>query len=137
VPAAVHGFGGQGFAFASYRLQIAIRGEARHGADERARRRTMCPLVNRQRDAYLRIMSTVKEIEAAIQKLSPEEQRELRDWLLECAAPETPVLAELRALAGTGWNLPPDLAENHDHYLHAISERVSSGSKISRKRSIR
>ena len=62
----------------------------------------------------------------AYRQLSPEEQRELRDWLLEWAAPETPVLAELRALAGTGWNLSSDLAENHDHYLYGTPKPGSA-----------
>lgn len=33
-------------------------------------------------------MSTVPEIEAAIERLSPEEQRHLREWFLERPLPE-------------------------------------------------
>lgn len=37
-------------------------------------------------------MSTVTEIESAIKKLSPEEQRELADWLAAQLWPETPAM---------------------------------------------
>jgi hypothetical protein len=68
-------------------------------------------------------MSTVMEIESAIEKLSPEEQRRLRDWLLARDGAQQPVLQKLRSLAGKGRNLPADLAANHDHYLHGTPKR--------------
>lgn len=68
-------------------------------------------------------MSTVMEIESAIEKLSPEEQLRLREWLLARDNPQPPVLQKLRSLAGKGRNLPADLATNHDHYLHGTPKR--------------
>ena len=72
-------------------------------------------------------MSTVAEIESAIERLSPAEQRELRERLLQQqpSAPP-PILEKLRALAGAGRNLPADLAANHDHYLHGTARRSNS-----------
>ena len=68
-------------------------------------------------------MSTVVEIEAAIERLSPQEERELREWLAHRPPAPPPVLQRLRSLAGAGRNLPPDLAANHDHYLHGTARR--------------
>jgi hypothetical protein len=68
-------------------------------------------------------MSTVMEIESAIEKLSPQEQQQLRDWLLNRAQAQQPVMQKLRSLAGKGRNLPTDLAANHDHYLHGTPKR--------------
>ena len=68
-------------------------------------------------------MSTVMEIESAIERLPPEEQLRLRDWLLARDTPQPPVLQKLRSLAGKGRNLPADLAANHDHYLHGTPKR--------------
>ena len=67
-------------------------------------------------------MSTVTEIEAAIERLSPEELRQLQEWLSERAQSQVPVLQKLRALAGAAQNLPADLAANHDHYLHGTAK---------------
>ena len=68
-------------------------------------------------------MSTVLEIESAIEKLSPQDQLQLRDWLQSRTAGQKPVLQKLRSLAGKGRNLPADLATNHDHYLHGTPKR--------------
>lgn len=68
-------------------------------------------------------MSTVMEIESAIEKLSPQEQQQLRDWLLNRTQAQQPVTQKLRSLAGKGRNLPDDLAANHDHYLHGTPKR--------------
>jgi hypothetical protein len=68
-------------------------------------------------------MSTVLEIESAIEKLSPQDQQQLRDWLQTRVADQKPVLQKLRSLAGKGRNLPEDLAANHDHYLHGTPKR--------------
>ncbi len=68
-------------------------------------------------------MSTVMEIESAIERLSPQEQQQLRDWLLNRAQAQQPVMQKLRSLAGKGRNLPNDLAANHDHYLHGTPKR--------------
>lgn len=68
-------------------------------------------------------MSTVMEIESAIEKLSSGEQQQLRDWLLTRVQTQQPVVEKLRSLAGQGRNLPVDLAANHDHYLHGTPKR--------------
>ena len=68
-------------------------------------------------------MSTVMEIESAIEKLSSGEQQQLRDWLLTRVHTQQPVVEKLRSLAGQGRNLPVDLAANHDHYLHGTPKR--------------
>jgi hypothetical protein len=34
-----------------------------------------------------------------------------------------PIMEKLLELAGTARGLPPDLAENHDHYLHGTPKR--------------
>jgi HPt (histidine-containing phosphotransfer) domain-containing protein len=68
-------------------------------------------------------MSTVLEIESAIEKLSPQDQQQLRDWLQARVTDQQPVLQKLRSLAGKGRNLPEDLAANHDHYLHGTPKR--------------
>jgi hypothetical protein len=40
------------------------------------------------------------------------------------AAPAKKSLAEfLLSVAGTATGLPPDMAENHDHYLHGMPKR--------------
>ena len=63
------------------------------------------------------------EIESAIEKLSPQDQVKLRDWLQARTTAQKPVLEKLRLLAGKGRNLPTDLAANHDHYLHGTPKR--------------
>ena len=68
-------------------------------------------------------MSTVLEIESAIEKLSPQDQLQLRDWLQSRTTAQKPVFQKLRTLAGKGRNLPADLAANHDHYLHGTPKR--------------
>jgi hypothetical protein len=63
-------------------------------------------------------MSTITEIESAIEKLSPADQHKLHEWLSARQATQKPVFEKLRHLAGKARNLPSDLAANHDHYLH-------------------
>jgi hypothetical protein len=67
-------------------------------------------------------MSTVAEIESAIEKLSPQDQQALREWLVARDGVRKPVLHKLRSLAGAAKNLPADLAANHDHYLHGVAK---------------
>jgi len=69
-------------------------------------------------------MSTVAEIESAIEKLSPDEKKQLRERLLATAAPEVSVMEKLRRMAGKANGLPRDMARNHDHYLHGVPKRV-------------
>jgi hypothetical protein len=68
-------------------------------------------------------MSTVAEIESAIERLSPQQRKELCDRLLAGVTAQKPVLEKLRSLAGKVRNLPADLAANHDHYLHGAARR--------------
>ena len=68
-------------------------------------------------------MRTIAEIESAIEKLSPREQQQLRDWMIDLDARQKPILEKLRSLAGKARNLPSDLAANHDHYLHGTPKR--------------
>jgi hypothetical protein len=71
-------------------------------------------------------MSTVAEIEAAIEKLSPEERQQLRERLLKSGQPQSPhvpIGKKLLALAGSVKGLPEDFAANHDHYLHGLPKR--------------
>ena len=68
-------------------------------------------------------MSTVAEIEAAIEQLPPQEQRQLRERLLQ-REPQPSVWEALRSLSGKAKGLPPDMAANHDHYLHGLPKRV-------------
>ena len=67
-------------------------------------------------------MSTVAEIEAAIEQLTPPEQQQLRERLLK--RPQPTVWEKLHSLAGKAKGLPPDMAANHDHYLHGLPKRV-------------
>jgi hypothetical protein len=64
------------------------------------------------------------EIEAAIEQLPPQEQQQLREWLLKREPSESSVWKKLRSVSGTARNLPPDMAANHDHYLHDLPKRV-------------
>ena len=69
-------------------------------------------------------MSTVTEIEAAIEQLPPQEQRQLCERFLkrELAQPSNLSIGKkLLTLAGKAKGLPSDFAANHDHYLHGLS----------------
>jgi len=67
-------------------------------------------------------MSTVAEIEAAIEQLPSQEQRQLRERILK-REPQS-VWEALRSLSGKAKGLPPDMAANHDHYLHGLPKCV-------------
>ena len=69
-------------------------------------------------------MSTVAEIEAAIEKLSPQERQQLRERLMHRALSQPTLWEKLRSIAGTAKGLPEDFAANHDHYLHGLPKRV-------------
>lgn len=72
-------------------------------------------------------MSTVAEIEAAIEQLTPPEQQQLRERLLKREpkpSSDMPIGKKLLALAGRAKGLPSDFAANHDHYLHGLPKRV-------------
>jgi len=71
-------------------------------------------------------VSSVAEIEAAIEQLPPKEKRQLRERLLKRAKPQPslPIGKKLLALSGTIKDWPSDFAANHDHYLHGLPKRV-------------
>ena len=71
-------------------------------------------------------ISTIVEIEAAIEQLPPQEKAQLREWFLESHPAPPSALHKLRSLAGVGRNLPEDLAANHDHYLHGTAKRSAA-----------
>jgi hypothetical protein len=73
---------------------------------------------------YFTRMSTVTEIEAAIEQLPPQEQRQLRERLLKRKQAQPSVWETLHSFAGKAKGLPPDMAANHDHYLHGLPKRV-------------
>jgi hypothetical protein len=68
-------------------------------------------------------MSSVAEIEAAIEQLPPQEQRQLRERILK-EEKQLSIWDKLQSLAGKAKGLPPDMAANHDHYLHGLPKRV-------------
>jgi hypothetical protein len=68
---------------------------------------------------------SAREIIEELPRLTPAELLEVENRLRElqqrtAAAPEAPVRwgEALLEIAGTAEGLPPDFAENHDHYLH-------------------
>ena len=60
-------------------------------------------------------------------KMSPEELRQVKARVEELAQTPSPtsVWALLGKWAGKADGLPPDLAENHDHYLHGAPKKKS------------
>jgi hypothetical protein len=41
-------------------------------------------------------------------------------------APLAGLAKKLRKLSGSAKGLPPDLAENHDHYIHGLPKRTAN-----------
>jgi hypothetical protein len=71
-------------------------------------------------------MSTIAEIETAIEQLPPHEQEQLRKWMLERGQRQgstVPVGRKLLALSGAIKTWPSDFAASHDHYLHGTPKR--------------
>ncbi len=70
---------------------------------------------------------SAQEIIAELPKLKPEELQRVKAGLAELerqqAPPERSVWDALLEFAGAAKGLPPDLAENHDHYLHGTPKR--------------
>ena len=70
---------------------------------------------------------SAQEIIAELPRLKPEELQRVRAGLAELERQQTPpersVWDALLEFAGTAEGLPPDLAENHDHYLHGAPKR--------------
>ena len=56
------------------------------------------------------------------------EGTEVRVEPLESASPQ--VFEKLAKLAGRAKDLPPDLARNHDHYLHGLASPINPISPI-------
>jgi hypothetical protein len=68
-------------------------------------------------------MNTVAEIESAIERLSSNDQNQIRKWLLDRPAAKPSIFEQLKTIAATAGDLPEDLATNHDHYLHGTPKR--------------
>jgi hypothetical protein len=68
-------------------------------------------------------VSSVAEIESAIERLPAEEQWKLCEWLVARVKLDEPVMARLRKLSGRAKGLPGDLAINHDFYIHGAEKR--------------
>ena len=68
-------------------------------------------------------MSSVAEIEAAIEQLPPQEQRQLRERILKREPSQPSVWQKLSALSGTVKDWPSDFAANHEHYIHGRPKR--------------
>ncbi|MGO8925909.1 MAG: hypothetical protein ACLQU3_03290 [Limisphaerales bacterium] len=70
---------------------------------------------------------SAQEIIAELPKLKPEELQRVKAGLAELERQQTPpersVWDALLEFAGAAEGLPPDLAENHDHYLHGAPKR--------------
>jgi hypothetical protein len=70
---------------------------------------------------------SAQEIIVELPKLKPEELQRVKAGLAELERQQTPpersVWDALLEFAGTAEGLPPDLAENHDHYLHGTPKR--------------
>jgi hypothetical protein len=70
---------------------------------------------------------SAQDIIAELPKLKPEELQRVKAGLAELErqqkAPERSVWDALLEFAGSAKGLPPDLAENHDHYLHGALKR--------------
>ena len=70
---------------------------------------------------------SAQEIIAELPKLKPEELQRVKAGLADLERQQTPpersVWDALLEFAGTAEGLPPDLAENHDHYLHGSPKR--------------
>ena len=70
---------------------------------------------------------SAQEIIAELPKLKPEELQRVKAGLAALERQQTPpdrsVWDALLEFAGTAEGLPPDLAENHDHYLHGTPKR--------------
>jgi hypothetical protein len=63
---------------------------------------------------------SAQEIITELPKLTPDELRQVKAKVEELVqtSPPTAVWGVLSKWAGKADGLPPDLAENHDHYLH-------------------
>ena len=74
---------------------------------------------------------SAREIIEELQRLTPQELLEVENRLREvqrqngAEAADVPVRwgAALLEIAGTAEGLPPDFAENHDHYLHGTPKQ--------------
>ena len=70
---------------------------------------------------------SAQEIIAELPKLRPEELQRVKAGLAELESQqrrsERSVWDALLEFAGTAEGLPPDLAENQDHYLHGAPKR--------------
>ncbi len=79
---------------------------------------------------HIRCMSA-REIIEELPRLTPAELLEVENRLRELQLPKRAAAADapvgwgeaLLEIAGTAEGLPPDFAENHDHYLHGAPKQ--------------
>ena len=70
---------------------------------------------------------SAQEIISELPKLTPDELRQVKakvEELAQAGAPG-PVWNVLSKWSGKAEGLPPDLAGNHDHYLHGAPKKAS------------
>lgn len=71
---------------------------------------------------------SAQEITAELSALTSEELQQVKAKLEELTMPrgswQKSVWEVLRSFAGTAEGLPPDLSENHDHYLYGVAKRL-------------
>ncbi len=65
---------------------------------------------------------SVQELESAIEKLSPAEVEALAQWIEARRPARAGAFASLREAAGS-LDMPPDWAQEHDHYLTGAPKR--------------
>jgi hypothetical protein len=67
---------------------------------------------------------SAQEIIAELPKLKPEELREVKVKVDDLAKAQSRTIGKvLLEFAGRAEGLPPDMARNHDHYLHGTPRR--------------
>jgi len=71
---------------------------------------------------------SAEQIIAQLPTLTSEELQQVKAKVEELTAPKSrshkSVWEVLRNFAGTAEGLPPDLSENHDHYLYGVPKRT-------------
>ena len=70
---------------------------------------------------------SAQEIISELPKLTPDELRQVKTKVEELAQAGSPgpLWSLFSKWAGKAEDLPPDLAENHDHYLHGAPKKKS------------
>ena len=67
---------------------------------------------------------SAQEIIAELPKLKPDELRQIKAKVDDLAKAQSWTIGKvLLEFAGTAEGLPPDMARNHDHYLHGTPKK--------------